>query len=212
MSRVQIDAMPWGVVQDEFGTALNGLTVQLKIADTVTAATHYSAVTGGTSSTADLVTNNGLVKASGSSLPRYIETGTYDMTVDGVTKRVEATPGSGLVLKGESNDDLLSTLIGNRATSVPGGSQVGLEATLQLNDPNETIQQHFVGYSFFTGTPGGSSGSLQGGSCESSVFNNGSGDIAPAVLGFDRPPVDGVHHRHAGLRQPDRLRCSRSPA
>jgi hypothetical protein len=102
-----------------------------------------------------------------------------------LTKRVEATPGSGLVLKGESNDDLLSTLIGNRATSVPGGSQVGLEATLQLNDPNETIQQHFVGYSFFTGTPGGSSGSLQGGSCESSVFNNGSGDIAPAVLGFE---------------------------
>lgn len=76
-------------------------------------------------------------------------------------------------------------LVGNRATSVPAGSQVGLEAAVNFTNPNTTIMQHFVGYSFFSGTPGGSAGSLQGGSCQSEVFNNGTGDITRTALGFE---------------------------
>jgi lysophospholipase L1-like esterase len=95
MSRVQIDTQSWGTVWDTFGNGLGGLTVQLKLAGTATTATHYSAVTGGTASTADLVTDaSGLVKSPGSSNPRFIDFGTYDMTVDGVTRRVDAVSGS----------------------------------------------------------------------------------------------------------------------
>lgn len=95
MARVQIDRQSWGTVQDEFGTMLNGLAVVLKNTGTLTSATHYSAITGGTSSTADLVTVNGRIKSPGSSAPRFVDVGTYDITIDGVTDTVEAIGGGG---------------------------------------------------------------------------------------------------------------------
>lgn len=76
------------------------------------------------------------------------------------------------------------TIIGNRTTSVPVGSKVALEVVDNIANPNVTIMQHFVGFSFYTGTPGGSAGTLQGGSCESSAYNNGTGTMA-TVLGFE---------------------------
>jgi hypothetical protein len=94
MPRVQIDAQSWGLVTDQYGNGLSGLPVDLKVAGTGTDATHYSAFSGGTSSTVDLLTDaSGLVKLA--NVPRWIDSAAYDMTVLGVTRRVEASSGAG---------------------------------------------------------------------------------------------------------------------
>lgn len=97
MSRVEIASQPWGVLQDRFGNALQTV-VSIKNLDG-SAATHYSAVTGGTSSTSDLTSD------SNGTLGRFIEDGQYtiDVPAIGVTGRrieaVSASVGSGLNIK-----------------------------------------------------------------------------------------------------------------
>jgi hypothetical protein len=99
MARVLIETQPWGVIQDTSGNALVGQSVHIANTD-ATAATTWSAQTGGSSTTADQSTlSNGAV-------PRYIDEGEYDVTVAGVTKRVEAVAGGlrGIVIKSASDD------------------------------------------------------------------------------------------------------------
>jgi hypothetical protein len=55
-----------------------------------TAATTWTAQTGGSSTTANTVTD------SNGAMPNWIEEGEYDQTIDGVTKRVQAVAASGL--------------------------------------------------------------------------------------------------------------------
>lgn len=55
---------------------------------------------------------------------------------------------------------------------------VALLATSTVVDPAAVILQHLVGFSFYTGTPGPGVGTLQGGSCESSVW------LSPADMGI----------------------------
>lgn len=87
MARVELSSQAWGWVTDPGGNGLAGASVTLKNLDG-TNATHWSAITGGTSSTLALTTN------SDGTLPRFIEGGAYTMTVAGVTRRVDAVPGS----------------------------------------------------------------------------------------------------------------------
>lgn len=61
---------------------------------------------------------------------------------------------------------------------------VKLLVTANRVNPNKVIEQHLVGYSFYSGNPGPGVGSLQGGSCESYVFANGSSNWGTA-LGFE---------------------------
>jgi hypothetical protein len=87
MARVLIATQAWGWVVDQAGNPLAGQTVTIRKTDG-TAATHYSAITGGTSSTSVLTT------AANGTLPRYIDEDTYDVTISGVTRRVEAVAGA----------------------------------------------------------------------------------------------------------------------
>lgn len=61
---------------------------------------------------------------------------------------------------------------------------VKLLVTSARTSPTNTIEQHMVGYSFYTGTPGPGVGTLQGASFESRAYNNGSGTMA-TVLGCE---------------------------
>lgn len=61
---------------------------------------------------------------------------------------------------------------------------VKLLVTANRTNPDKVIEQHFVGFSFYSGTPQPGVGTLQGGSCESSAFANGTTDMG-TVLGFE---------------------------
>lgn len=92
MARVLIRTQAWGTVTSRAGDALPNLSYALKNTDG-SAATHWSAETGGSSSTSTLTTDvdGGAVL---SSADRWIEAGEYDLTVNGKTYRVHtsATP------------------------------------------------------------------------------------------------------------------------
>ncbi len=96
----------------------------------------------------------------------------------------------------------IAEVLGNRfggVTSAGASASVGLEASTSVNNPNTAVQQAFYSAAFWTGTPGGSSGSLQGGSFASSVFNNGTGDISVAVVGLEAiATVDGNNGHKVG--------------
>lgn len=86
MPRVEIATQPWGWLVNATGQPLGNTSALLEEIDG-TDATTWSAITGGSSSTAALTSN-----ADGT-LPRYVEEGSYTLTVSGVTRRVEATIG-----------------------------------------------------------------------------------------------------------------------
>jgi hypothetical protein len=87
LPRVEIASQSWGWIADSAGNAVRGLAVQIQNLDG-TAATHWDAITGGTSSTMTLLT------AADGTIPGYLEAGTYGLTVTGVgTHRVEAVAG-----------------------------------------------------------------------------------------------------------------------
>lgn len=89
--RVEISSQGWGWVADVAGNGQAGVTVQIKNTDGSNA-THYSAITGGTSATSSLTTN------SDGTIPRFIAEGSYDLTAGGITRRVEAVAGATVVL------------------------------------------------------------------------------------------------------------------
>lgn len=87
MARVEIASQAWGTLTEPPSNRLLPFTsATLKNLDG-TNATTWSAVTGGTSSTAALTSN------SDGTLPRFVEDGTYDLTVGATTRRVEAAGG-----------------------------------------------------------------------------------------------------------------------
>lgn len=131
MSRILIRVEAWGVVWDRTGNSLASLTFQLKNTDG-SAATHWSAETGGTSSTADLLTD-GLGGATLSGADRWIEAGEYDVTTNGKTYRVNTT-------------GLPSTVVSD---SSPSAVHIGPRATGGVAAP---YLRDFVSLSDFTGS------------------------------------------------------------
>lgn len=89
MARVEMASQAWGWITDTHGQAVSGITATLKNLDG-TNATTWSAQSGGTSSTASLTSN------SDGTLPRYVDEGTYTLTVGTTTRRVEAVSGHGV--------------------------------------------------------------------------------------------------------------------
>ncbi len=79
MARVQIETQGWGWYADRYGNGLAGKTV------TITG-TVYSTEGGGTVVSPIITNSSGLI-------PGWIDSGTYDITIDGVTRQVEAAPG-----------------------------------------------------------------------------------------------------------------------
>ncbi len=75
------------------------------------------------------------------------------------------------------------TLLGSGSDPNPAGSKVAFSAVSQIANPGVTIMQNFVGYSFYTGTPGAGAGTLQGGSCEASAYLSPSN--MGTLLGFE---------------------------
>lgn len=95
MSRVEIATQGWGWVADDAGNGLSNLDVQIKNLDG-SAATHWDAVSGGTSSTGSITT------LSDGSIPRFIESGTYTVSVAGSTHRVDAVATSDVAVVREA--------------------------------------------------------------------------------------------------------------
>jgi hypothetical protein len=93
MSRVEIPA-PGDLVMDPAGNVRVGEAVTLTLANTATAATHYSALSAGTSTTGGLVTGSDGTIVDGSGNRRYIDEGEYDLTIVAITRRIEAGNGS----------------------------------------------------------------------------------------------------------------------
>src|SRR5690349_24424371 len=91
MARVEIASQAWGWLADISGNGQPGVSVQIKKTDG-NPATHYSAITGGSSATSALTTN------SDGTIPRFIDEGSYDLTAGGITRRVEAVAGATVVL------------------------------------------------------------------------------------------------------------------
>lgn len=63
-------------------------------------------------------------------------------------------------------------------------TQVNLLVSASRVNPDKLIEQHFVGYSFYSGSPT-NAGTFQGGSCEAYCFANGTTDWTQPVLGFE---------------------------
>jgi hypothetical protein len=88
MARVAMNTQAWGVLQDDDGNALPNQAVTVKNRD-LSPATHYSARTGGTSSTATITTD------SNGRLNRYLDPGEYILTVGATDYDIEAPSGAG---------------------------------------------------------------------------------------------------------------------
>lgn len=88
MARVEIAMQSWGWLADSAGNGRGNETVQIKNLDG-TNATHWSAITGGSSSTGTITSN------LDGTLPRYIEGGTYELYVGGnLEGRVDVVSGA----------------------------------------------------------------------------------------------------------------------
>jgi hypothetical protein len=122
MARILIETQSWGIVQDLNGNALIGQSVHIANTDG-SAATTWSAQTGGCLHDADQATG------SNGAIPRYIEEGEYDVTVGGVTKRVEASgtgPGIRITASATSATAVQAAITG---LGVAGGEIVLLPGT-----------------------------------------------------------------------------------
>jgi hypothetical protein len=86
MSRVYMGTEGWGVIWDEQGNVQPGQSVTVKNRDGSNA-THYSARTGGSSSTGSITTD------SRGTLARWIDPGEYILSVGGTDYDVEAASG-----------------------------------------------------------------------------------------------------------------------
>lgn len=94
MARVEVGAQEFGSIIRN-GQPVPNATVQIATL-AGPAATHWSAVTGGSSSTANLSTDvDGVVGLAGAA--RFVDEGTYNLTSGGTTRRVEAVSGATLV-------------------------------------------------------------------------------------------------------------------
>jgi hypothetical protein len=87
VSRVYMGTQAWGVIWDDVFRPLVAESVTVKNRSDATNATHYSAITGGTSSTGSITTSSQGV------LQRWIDPGEYTLTVGANTWDVEAVSG-----------------------------------------------------------------------------------------------------------------------
>lgn len=94
MARVEIASQAWGVLIDATGRPLAAQSATLRNLDG-TNATIWTAVTGGTSNTSAL-SSDSLGGLGQSAATRYVEEGTYTLTIGSTTHRVEATGGGAL--------------------------------------------------------------------------------------------------------------------
>jgi hypothetical protein len=153
MARVEIPA-PGDLIMDSAGNVRVGEAVSLKLAGTGTDATHYSALTAGTSTTGGLTTGSDGTIIDGSGNRRYVEEGSYDLTILGRSRQIEATSGSvtaNLPINakaspykargdGSTNDTaalqaaLAAASSGSRALYIPAGTYLlGAQLTLPSN-------------------------------------------------------------------------------
>jgi parallel beta-helix repeat protein len=94
MARVEIPA-PGDLIMDEDGTVQANVTVSLKLAGTSTDVTHYSALTGGTSTTGGLKSGSDGTIVDGSGNRRYVDSGVaMDLLIDGRTRQIEPLSAS----------------------------------------------------------------------------------------------------------------------
>lgn len=159
MSRVLIRTQAWGNVQDAAGDALPSLTFVLKNTDG-TAATHWSAETGGTASTASLLTDaHGGATLSGAD--RWIEAAEYDLTVNGNTYRVQAVAVDLAAVKTHGARGDGST---NDLTAVQQAMTINADGRITLTPGTYVIDG---------GGPGGNSLTLDSGSSYLSIVGLG---------------------------------------
>lgn len=94
MARVEIPA-PGDLIMDEDGNVQANVTVSLKLAGTATDVTHYSALTGGTSTTGGLKSGSDGTIVDGSGNRRYVDSGVaMDLLIDGRTRQIEPLSAS----------------------------------------------------------------------------------------------------------------------
>lgn len=94
MARVEFPP-PADLVLDSLGNVLSGRSVTAKLTGTATNVTHWSALTGGTSTTGGLFTYTDGTIVDGSNNRRYVDSGiTMDITIAGRTRQVEASSGA----------------------------------------------------------------------------------------------------------------------
>jgi hypothetical protein len=113
MARVEVKSQANGVVLDSNGNAVVNASIAIKNLDG-TAATHYSAKTGGTSSTANVVTG-----ADGT-IPRFVETGSYN---------IQVTPPGGSVTTFPLEAVNADQVVGASAASWQGVQEEGANLT-----------------------------------------------------------------------------------
>jgi hypothetical protein len=121
MARVYMATQPWGVLQNTAGDiqALTSATIKNRDG---TNATHYSARTGGSSSTASITSS------STGELERWIDPGEYTMTVGAVTKDVEATSGRDAVVLKEAPLNAADSRYGLSAADSAATQRASLQA------------------------------------------------------------------------------------
>lgn len=92
--RVEIPA-PGDLIMDDAGNVRSNVTVSLKLAGTSTDVTHYSALTGGTSTTGGLKSGSDGTIVDGSGNRRYIDSGAaLDLTIDGRSRQLDPISAS----------------------------------------------------------------------------------------------------------------------
>jgi hypothetical protein len=146
MSRVEIPA-PGDLIMDAAGNVQSSVAVSLTLAGTATAVTHYSALTGGTSTTGGLVTSTAGTIVNGSGNVRYIDSGNpVDMTVAGATRRIQPVSAGisttivafdeGVVGDGSTDDqaalNALALAYRGRKIIVPPVNRAGNRTTLRF--------------------------------------------------------------------------------
>lgn len=159
MARVEMASQAWGWLVDSSGNPLPGTAATLQNLDGSNATT-WSAITGGSSSTASVTSN------SDATLPRFIESGTYNMTVLGVTRRVEAVSESttvrnsnavnpinvATVYQSESGADATLTTTWHGLYNVPSKAGISTLADYADSSTASTTIYQLTGGVYNTGT------------------------------------------------------------
>jgi hypothetical protein len=134
VARVEF-APPADLVIDAAGNVLTGRTVTAKLAGTATLVTHYSALTGGTSTTGGLFTGTDGTIVDGTGARRYVDSGiSIDLTISGRSRQVEAISA----LSVPPSSDVAAATDRDVLTMKSGSVRVGAPADVVFNSLNFT--------------------------------------------------------------------------